>query len=59
MGQLRGLHYAILNSSLKQVEIVRALLEYGTDVNSRDKEGKTPLYYAAEAGRTRVIPLLM
>ncbi|EAR84800.2 EF hand protein (macronuclear) [Tetrahymena thermophila SB210] len=59
INQLTGLHYSILNSSLKQIDIVRTLIEFGAKVNSRDKEGKTPLYYAAEQGRTRVIPILM
>ncbi|KAL4487131.1 hypothetical protein ABPG72_001583 [Tetrahymena utriculariae] len=59
INQLTGLHYSILNSSLKQIDIVRTLIEFGANVNSRDKEGKTPLYYAAEQGRTRVIPILM
>lgn len=45
---LTGLHYAVLNSSNKQVEIVRTILENRGNVNARDITGKTPLYYAAE-----------
>ncbi|EGR27440.1 hypothetical protein IMG5_196230 [Ichthyophthirius multifiliis] len=50
---LNGLHYAVLNSSQKQVEIIRALLDYGVKVNQRDKDGKTPLYLASETGKSR------
>ncbi len=38
---------------------MRALIEFGAKVNSRDKDGKTPLYLAAEAGKSRVLPLLL
>lgn len=57
--ELSGLHYAALNVSAKAVEITRTLLDFGADVNSRDRDGRTPLYVASETGKTRVIPLLL
>jgi len=57
--ELSGLHYIILNSASKQVDMLRTILEHGGNVNARDKEGKTPIYYAAYYGKTRAIPLLL
>lgn len=56
---LTALHYAVLNSSSKQVLIIRSLIEHGVNVNARDSEGKTALYYASEFGKSRVIPILI
>lgn len=38
---------------------VAALLAKGVDIESRDKEGKTPLMLAAEYGRTSTVKLLL
>jgi len=38
---------------------VAALLAKGADIESRDKEGKTPLMLAAEYGRTSTVKLLL
>jgi ankyrin repeat protein len=53
------LHYAVWNNFDIQVTIMRILIENGSDVNAVDNDGKTPLHYAAEGSRNRVIPLLM
>ena len=34
-------------------------MEHGGEVNSRDVEGKTPVYYASFLGKTRAIPILI
>lgn len=44
---LTPLHYSIYNTSARQVEIMRALLDLQADVNCVDKTGKTPLHHAA------------
>lgn len=41
------------------VQIVRILCSHGADVNARDKEGITPLHWAAYHGARDVIELLM
>jgi len=40
-------------------KVVAALLAKGVDIESRDKEGKTPLMLAAEYGRTATVKLLL
>lgn len=57
--ELTGLHYVILNTCNKQIDMIRTILENGGNVNVRDKEGKTPLYYASELGKSRTIPILI
>src|SRR5712692_4092092 len=41
------------------VNLVRALLDAGADVNAREEEGETPLMYASVEGRTEVVLLLI
>ncbi len=53
------MHFAVHNSSLKQVDIIRTLLELGGDINCVDFQGKTPLHHASEASRIRCIPVLI
>ena len=43
----------------KDLETIELLIKKGVDVNSKDKSGKTPLYWAAEYGRTNVVKLLL
>lgn len=41
------------------VQIVRALLEQGTDVDARDRYGQTALMLAAHAGHREVVEILI
>lgn len=52
-----SLHRAVRNSSCPGV-LVPALLAAGADASALDGEGRTPLMYARELGRTELIPLL-
>lgn len=42
-----------------RLEMVRALLECGADVNVQDDEGSTALMCASEHGRTEIVRLLL
>ena len=53
------LHYVVFNSMQRQVEMALKLLNLGADVNALDLERRTPLHHAAEAGKARMIPLLV
>ncbi|PHZ08986.1 ankyrin, partial [Rhizopus microsporus ATCC 52813] len=50
------LHEAALRG---KTDIVRLLLEYNADVNSRGADLDTPLHDAAENGHTEVVQLLL
>lgn len=52
-----SLHKAVRNSACPRV-LVPALLAAGADASQLNDEGRTPLMYARELGRTEVIPLL-
>ncbi|CDW84796.1 ankyrin repeat [Stylonychia lemnae] len=54
-----ALHYVVFNSMTRQVEMGLKLLNFGADVNALDNERRTPLHHAAEAGKARMIPLLV
>ncbi|KAL4493478.1 hypothetical protein ABPG72_007486 [Tetrahymena utriculariae] len=56
---LTCLHYAVWNNSIKQVDIIRTLLDSHADVNAQDDDGKTALHHASKGARTRVIPILI
>jgi ankyrin repeat protein len=43
----------------KQLEMAIKLLNLGSDVNALDLDRRTPLHHAAEAGKARMIPLLV
>ncbi|EGN91711.1 hypothetical protein SERLA73DRAFT_80187 [Serpula lacrymans var. lacrymans S7.3] len=51
-----ALHMA---AGMNHVEVVRLLLARGHDVNSQGNEAVTPLFYAANAGNTEVVTLLL
>ena len=55
----KALHYAVYNNSLKQIDIIRVLLEHKCDINGVDEDGFTCLHLAAEGGRVRAIPILL
>lgn len=42
-----------------RLEMVRALLECGADVNVQDDEGSTALMCASEHGRAEIVKLLL
>lgn len=53
------LHYAVFNTMPRQLEMAVKLLNLGADVNALDLDKRTPLHHAAEAGKARLIPLLV
>ena len=53
------LHYAVWNGTSEQVNIVKKLLEAKAEVDALDEEGMTALHFAAEAGKGKIIPLLL
>ena len=50
------IHYAVKSGNLNQV---KALLNQGVPVNSRDEHGATPLHWAAWMGRSSVVQELL
>ncbi|KAH0568065.1 transient receptor potential channel pyrexia-like [Cotesia glomerata] len=44
---------------LGQIEIVKALLQRGTNISIRDGHGRTPLHLAACAGHVKIIEILL
>ena len=53
------LHYAVWNSTAKQIDIIRTLLDNHANINEIDDEGRTGLHHAAEGGRSKAIPILL
>lgn len=51
------LHYAIQRNT--DLEIIRALIQKGADVNSKANNGMTPLMFAVRSGRMDVVKLLI
>ncbi len=49
----------VWNENYKQPEIATALAENGADVDSLDENRRTPLHYASEGAKTKVIPILL
>ncbi|APA08452.1 hypothetical protein sscle_04g032220 [Sclerotinia sclerotiorum 1980 UF-70] len=58
---LRPIHWAIRNEKdFGDVALtVEKLIQYGADFNATDKEGRSPLYYAAHCGNWQVTQLLI
>lgn len=52
----KNLNEAIRKNNIKKVQ---TLITQGVDVNARDKEGWTPLHFAAELGHTGICQLLI
>ena len=53
------LHYSVWNGTAEQVKIVIKLLESKAEVDALDEEGMTSLHFAAEAGKGKIIPILL
>lgn len=55
------IHWAVRNEfELDDVKLtVEKLIEYGASVNVKDKDGRTPLYYACHYGNLQVAQLLV
>ena len=54
-----ALHYSVWNGTAEQVNIVKRLLESKAEVDALDEEGMTSLHFAAEAGKGKIIPILL
>ena len=54
-----ALHYSVWNGTAEQVNIVKKLLECKAEVDALDEEGMTSLHFAAEAGKGKIIPILL
>lgn len=57
-----GIPILLIASARKDAEalnVVQALLEGGANVNARDRNGQTALYYAARAGQAEVVSYLL
>ena len=54
-----ALHYSVWNGTAEQVNIVKRLLECKAEVDALDEEGMTSLHFAAEAGKGKIIPILL
>ncbi|KAI1458354.1 hypothetical protein F4805DRAFT_146462 [Annulohypoxylon moriforme] len=57
----RPIHWAIRSEvDIKDItDTVRGIIQYGANVNVKDKEGRTPLYHAAHCGNLEVTKLLV
>ena len=53
------LHYAIWNGTNAQIDIIKLLIKGKANVNCVDEEKMTPLHFAADAGKGKVIKLLL
>lgn len=52
------LHHAVFLES-NQIQMVQKIITLGGEVNALDMDRRTPLHYAAEAGKSRIIPILL
>jgi hypothetical protein len=52
-----SLHYAVWNPD--PLEIGKKLLDSKAEVDALDEEGMTPLHFAADGGKGKIIPLLL
>ncbi|XP_014234507.1 uncharacterized protein LOC106657483 [Trichogramma pretiosum] len=51
-----ALHYAIMNGSR---ELLTLFLQYGANVNAKNRDGKCPLFFAIEFENTKIAKLLL
>lgn len=54
--QLKAIHTAAMGGN---VEIIKALLDKGADINAKDKMGMTPLHYAVQENHADAVTLLL
>ena len=53
------LHYSIWNGTNAQIDIIKLLIKGKCNINCVDEEKMTPLHFAADAGKGKVIKLLL
>ena len=53
------LHYSIWNATNAQLDIINSLIKNKCNVNCFDEEKMTPLHFACDAGKGKVIKLLL
>ncbi|OXU30442.1 hypothetical protein TSAR_011978 [Trichomalopsis sarcophagae] len=51
-----ALHYAIINGS---TELIKLFLQYGANVNAKNRDGKSPLYFAIEFNNLSIAKVLL
>ncbi|XP_058809038.1 putative ankyrin repeat protein RF_0381 [Phymastichus coffea] len=50
------LHHAVLSNNVK---LIKLLLEYGANINAKNRDGKSPLYFAVECSNTKILNFLL
>jgi len=53
------LHYLVWNTNPNLLEIGKKIIDAKAEVDAEDDEGITPLQYASEGGKGKIIPLLL
>lgn len=55
----KGFSLAWLTPPTVSVDLLRLLVRHGMDINFRGNDGRTPLMYAAQAGRSEIVKLML
>lgn len=55
----KGFSLVWLTPPTVNVDLLRLLVRHGMDVNFRGNDGRTPLMYAAQAGRSEIVKLML